>query len=133
MALISPYLSNYRYIFQELLTGGDLFSFLEFKGGKLNDVETTIILRQILEAVRYMHSQGVVHRDLKPDNILLTSLTESARIVITDFGSARFLPQWSRELDMTKLRMFSLAGTTEFAAPYVETSLHPRLILTKTQ
>ena len=41
----------YRYIFQDLLTAGDLFSFLEFKNGRLLAIEAAVIVRQILIAL----------------------------------------------------------------------------------
>lgn len=107
---------NTLYIFQELVTGGDLFSFIESKGGGgASEVETAVIVRQILKAVEYLHERRIVHRDLKPDNILMTSKTIYARVIVTDFDAARFLPQ----LDQERLagRMFSAVGTYEFVAP----------------
>lgn len=112
---------NPRYIFQDLVSGGDLFSYLEYKGGKLNDIEAAVIIRQIITGVEYLHGQSVVHRDLKPDNILMTSLDDGCRIVISDFGNARYLPGvQDNSADgsvTTNSRMFSHAGTMEYAAP----------------
>ncbi|RDI79801.1 hypothetical protein Vi05172_g10212 [Venturia inaequalis] len=113
---------NTFYIFQELVTGGDLFSFIESKGGSLSDIETAVILRQILKAIEYIHDRDIVHRDLKPDNILVTSTAEGARIVVTDFGNARYLPEneaESHDLPAMKRRMFTVAGTLEYVAPEV--------------
>lgn len=101
-----------------MITGGDLFSYIEFKGGRLNEPEAATIVRQILKAIEYLHSQGFVHRDLKPDNILVTSLEEGARIIITDFGSARSIPKANSNKKISRSRMFTLVGTTEFVAPY---------------
>lgn len=114
--------SNTVYIFQELITGGDLFSYIEYKGGHLCDAKAAVIMRQILKAVEYLHSQDVVHRDLKPDNILMASLDDGARIVLTDFGNARYIPQPSEvdeQIVALKRRMFSMVGTLEYAAPEV--------------
>jgi pheromone a factor receptor len=108
------------YIFQELVTGGDLFSFIEAKGGHLPDIEAAVILRQILKAIEYLHDRDIVHRDLKPDNILITSTVPGARVVVTDFGNARYLPGDAAELHdlpANKRRMFTLAGTIEYVAP----------------
>ncbi|KAF1957522.1 Pkinase-domain-containing protein [Byssothecium circinans] len=110
------------YIFQELCTGGDLFSFIEYKGGRLLDLDAAVIVRQILKGVEYLHEQNIVHRDLKPDNILMTSLEDGDRIVITDFGNARFLPD-SQGPALSQLssrrRMFTMVGTLEYAAPEI--------------
>ncbi|TLD23663.1 kinase-like protein [Venturia nashicola] len=113
---------NTFYIFQELVTGGDLFSFIESKGSPLSDIEAAVILRQILKAIEYIHDRDIVHRDLKPDNILVTSTAEGARIVVTDFGNARYLPGNDAEvqdLPAMKRRMFTVAGTLEYVAPEV--------------
>jgi serine/threonine protein kinase len=110
------------YMFQELVTGGDLFSYIEYKQGKIPSIESAVIVRQVLKGVEYLHGQDIVHRDLKPDNILMTSLNSGARVVITDFGNARFLPNADTQRDYTnnKLRrMFSIVGTLEYTAPEI--------------
>ena len=100
------------YIFQELVTGGDLFSFLERKNGRLADVEAAVIVRQILIALEHLHAQGIVHRDLKPENILMTSLANGCRVVLTDFGHAK-------RIDTDRMRMTTIAGTEQYIAPLV--------------
>ncbi|KAJ9643076.1 hypothetical protein H2199_004599 [Coniosporium tulheliwenetii] len=116
------YSPNTIYIFQGLVTGGDLFSYLEYKGGRLEAAEAAMVVRQILKAVEYLHDRGIVHRDLKPDNVLMTSLTAGARIVLTDFGNARHIPDVSQQphrTDQVKRRMFTVVGTLEYAAPEI--------------
>lgn len=81
-----------------------------------------MVVQQILKGVEYLHRQDIVHRDLKPDNILMTSLEDGARAVITDFGNARFLPGKNNASVMENnryQRMFSYVGTLEFAAPEI--------------
>ncbi|KAF2004398.1 kinase-like protein [Amniculicola lignicola CBS 123094] len=114
--------SNTIYIFQELVTGGDLFSFIQYKGGRLCDVEAAVIVRQILKGVEYLHERDIVHRDLKPDNILMTSLDDGARVIITDFGNARSLPNKLSSFGSSNVlqrRMFSYVGTLDYAAPEI--------------
>ncbi|KLJ08966.1 hypothetical protein EMPG_15612 [Blastomyces silverae] len=103
---------NTMYIFQELVTAGDLFSFLEYKDFNLSDSETAVIVRQVALAIRYLHNNNVVHRDIKPDNILMTSLSDGARVVLTDFGCAR-------RLEKESCRMKTSIGTFEYTAPEV--------------
>lgn len=102
-----------RYIFEDLVTGGDLFSYVGFKGGKLEDVEAAVIIRQVLKALEHLHDRGVVHRDLKPDNILITSLADGARVVLTDFGAATVVGNRLTQ----QQRMLTQIGTLEYTAP----------------
>ncbi|KAL6703133.1 hypothetical protein ACN47E_010195 [Coniothyrium glycines] len=114
--------NNTIYMFQELVTGGDLFSYLEYQGGHLNEQQAAKIMFQILKGIEYLHDRDIVHRDLKPDNILMTSLNDNARAVITDFGAARFLPEAfdaSASTANKYQRMFSCVGTLDFAAPEI--------------
>ncbi|KAI4678928.1 uncharacterized protein J4E88_006216 [Alternaria novae-zelandiae] len=114
--------NNTIYIFEELVTGGDLFSFIEYKEGQIDSLQAATIIYQILKGIKYLHDQDIVHRDLKPDNILMSSLEDSARVVITDFGSARFLPGKSSQNPAKAdkyQRMFSLVGTLEYMAPEI--------------
>jgi len=99
-------------MFEDLVTAGDLFSYLEFENCMLLEVEAAVIIRQILIALRYLHERNVVHRDLKPENILMTSLSTGCRIVLTDFGAAR-------RLRSDRHRMETVVGTMGWAAPYV--------------
>ncbi|ODM15490.1 hypothetical protein SI65_09093 [Aspergillus cristatus] len=104
--------SNTIYLFQDLITAGDLFSFIQYKGGKLGDIESAVVVRQVLMALDYLHDRDIVHRDLKPDNILMTSLADGGRVVLTDFGCARLVKPMIE-------RMSTMIGTFEYSAPEV--------------
>ena len=59
-----------------------------------------------------------VHRDIKPENILMSSWRDGARIVLSDFGSARSLkPVKDAAASSAVARMNSLVGTAGYAAP----------------
>lgn len=73
------------YFAMKLLRGQSLSDRLRERG-PLGAAETRRILMETASALGYAHSSGVVHRDVKPDNILLD---ESGRCVVTDFGIAR--------------------------------------------
>ncbi|XP_055538330.1 uncharacterized protein LOC129725917 isoform X4 [Wyeomyia smithii] len=94
----------------ELVEGGELFDRVLDEKFILTERACAIFLRQICDAVAYIHGNNIVHLDLKPENILC--LTESGnRIKLIDFGLAR-------EYDPdNKLQV--LFGTPEFVAPEV--------------
>jgi serine/threonine protein kinase len=68
------------------ISGDNLAKRLHERGVLTTD-ETRKILRDVGDALSYAHSRGVVHRDIKPDNILLDAVT--GRPMVTDFGIAR--------------------------------------------
>ncbi|OCT50699.1 protein-serine/threonine kinase [Cladophialophora carrionii] len=113
---------NTMYIMQEIVTAGDLFSYIESKNGKLLEVEAAVIIRQVLMALSFLHRKNIVHRDIKPDNVLMTSLAAGCRVILTDFGAAR-------RIENRLHRMSSIIGTHEYAAPeilgYLKSSVEP--------
>ncbi len=74
------------YLVMELMTGGSLADFL--KTGSLSLETTTLMLEQISGALDYAHRRGVIHRDLKPQNVLLD---EDKNVFLTDFGIAKVM------------------------------------------
>ncbi|XP_053984101.1 calcium/calmodulin-dependent protein kinase type 1 isoform X1 [Hylaeus volcanicus] len=76
------------YLIMELVTGGELFDRIVEKGS-YTEKDASYLIRQVLEAVDYMHEQGVVHRDLKPENLLYYSPDEDSKIMISDFGLSK--------------------------------------------
>ncbi|XP_073842204.1 calcium/calmodulin-dependent protein kinase I [Musca autumnalis] len=76
------------YLVMELVTGGELFDRIVEKGS-YTEKDASDLIRQILEAVDYMHEQGVVHRDLKPENLLFYSPDDDSKIMISDFGLSK--------------------------------------------
>lgn len=77
--------------------------------GPLSDAEATRLMREVAWALAYAHLQGVVHRDVKPDNILLEVGT--GRALVTDFGIAQVSAETERE-DTDRV-----LGTAEFMSP----------------
>ena len=77
---------NTKYIVMEYIEGITLKSFLKRKGGTLTWRETLNITEQILRALEHAHSKGVIHRDIKPQNIMLL---KNGLIKVADFGIAK--------------------------------------------
>jgi len=95
------------YLIMEYCAKGDLYHFVASKGG-LPDTTARLMFRQIVSAVRYLHSKSIVHRDLKLENILLDS---SLSIRLADFGFCREVP--ANTLLTTK------CGSPAYTAPEV--------------
>lgn len=74
------------YIVTEYALNGDIFDHL-VKNGKMTEPEACHVFAQILSAVKYCHSRGVVHRDLKVENLLLDG---DNCIKLADFGFSNY-------------------------------------------
>jgi serine/threonine protein kinase len=96
-----------KFITMELVEGRNLRSLL-LERGKLPPEQAARIMLQICRALEAAHSEGVIHRDLKPQNIMLDA---SGRVTVMDFGIARsaYLP------GMTQTG--ALIGTPEYMSP----------------
>lgn len=95
----------------ELVQGGELFDYLSEKE-VLSEMETSIIVKQILLAVSYLHSKKVAHLDLKPENIMLLDKDEARpRIKLIDFGLSQVIKPGQP--------CQAVHGTPEFVAPEI--------------
>jgi eukaryotic-like serine/threonine-protein kinase len=78
------------YFVMELLEGRSMQELLRDSGGRLRLAELLPILRAVAEAVEAAHTRGVVHRDLKPDNIFIVSRAGGrTEVKVRDFGIAK--------------------------------------------
>ncbi|XP_066490896.1 serine/threonine-protein kinase PAK 6 isoform X1 [Tiliqua scincoides] len=110
---------NVVEMYKSYLVGDELWVLMEFlQGGALTDILSQIRLNEeqiatvcesVLQALAYLHSQGVIHRDIKSDSILLTL---DGRVKLSDFG---FCAQISKDVPKRK----SLVGTPYWMAPEV--------------
>lgn len=86
------------YIFEEYCQGGSLASLLEH--GRIEDEGIIqVYTLQMLEGLTYLHAQGIVHRDIKPDNILLD---HRGVIKFVDFGAAKILAKNQRSVQRSR-------------------------------
>lgn len=75
-----------QYIVMEYVDGMTLREYLNQRGGRLTNRETVHFISQILKALEHAHANGVVHRDIKPQNIMLL---DNGQLRMMDFGIAR--------------------------------------------
>lgn len=103
------------YFVLDYASNGELLSLIK-KYNTLSEDCTRHFGAQILDAIKYMHDNGVIHRDIKPENILLD---DKLRIQITDFGTARLLEKKNDESEDYPLdvRAKSFVGTAEYVSP----------------
>lgn len=113
------------YFVLDLATGGELLGVLK-KMTSFDEDCTRFYGAQILDAIEYMHSQGVIHRDLKPENVLLD---DQMHLKITDFGTAKLLDSSDKATFGTvsvsndplegghQDRAMSFVGTAEYVSP----------------
>ncbi len=98
------------YIMMELLEGCTLTEFLQ-NNNKLSIKMLLNISMQIASALDYAHNQGVVHRDIKPDNIIFHE--QQGSVKIADFGIARFGDSEAKE----KTQAGMILGTPRYMSP----------------
>ncbi|MBA3645856.1 MAG: protein kinase [Gemmatimonadaceae bacterium] len=102
---------NIVFFVMALITGENLGTHLAHTGA-MPPVDVRRILREVAEALAFAHHRNVIHRDIKPDNILLDA--ESGRAMVTDFGIARALTD-SGDSRLTATGM--AIGTPAFMSP----------------
>merc|ERR1719159_207694 len=106
--------SNCIRLVAELCEGGELYNRIEQKQ-YYSEKDGKILVCNLLEAVTYIHSNGIMHRDLKPENILLVSKASDTDIKISDFG----LAQMSKDFPNRLPRSHSICGSDFYLAPEV--------------
>uniref|UniRef100_A0AC34QSB3 Non-specific serine/threonine protein kinase n=1 Tax=Panagrolaimus sp. JU765 TaxID=591449 RepID=A0AC34QSB3_9BILA len=116
------------YFVLSLASNKDLFAILK-KNKKLSVDETKFVSSEIISALGHIHKFGVIHRDVKPENILLSS---EGHMVLSDFGSAKKLepvPETEKETEdaesssddvpKRRARRSSFVGTAHYVTPEV--------------
>jgi len=77
------------YLVTDIARGGELFDHIIDKGS-FTEKDAAHLIKQVLEAVNYMHKKNIVHRDLKPENLLFKDKSEESPLMVTDFGLSKF-------------------------------------------
>ncbi|XP_045036539.1 cGMP-dependent protein kinase, isozyme 2 forms cD4/T1/T3A/T3B isoform X2 [Daphnia magna] len=98
---------KYLYMLMEACLGGELWTILRDRGN-FDDSTTRFYTACVVEAFEYLHSRGIIYRDLKPENLLLDT---QGYVKLVDFGFAKKL-QAGR-------KTWTFCGTPEYVAPEV--------------
>jgi len=99
--------TNTIYLIMELVSGSDLYDIKDILG-TLRPTCVVAILKPLINAVFYLHSRGIVHHDIKPENIIIDYTSNTLKL--TDFGSAKLVAQ---------AHAGALGGTLNYMAPEV--------------
>lgn len=100
-------LGSKLWIIMEYCSGGSVRTLL--KAGKIEEKYSAVIMREILVALQYIHKEGIIHRDIKAANVLVT---KEGKIQLCDFGVAA-------QLNSAQLKRTSMIGTPYWMAPEV--------------
>eukprot|EP00826_Nyctotherus_ovalis_P030707 TRINITY_DN2451_c0_g1_i10.p1 TRINITY_DN2451_c0_g1~~TRINITY_DN2451_c0_g1_i10.p1 ORF type:complete len:468 (-),score=156.94 TRINITY_DN2451_c0_g1_i10:465-1868(-) len=82
---------EYIYIVIELLPGGDLYEYLDKRNFRVSENRARDITHSLATALYYLHSYGIVHRDIKLDNILMTDNSDQSEAKLVDFGLSKMI------------------------------------------
>jgi serine/threonine protein kinase len=96
------------YFVMDFLNGGELFYHLK-KEGRFSEPRTVFYAAEILIALECLHKNGVIYRDLKPENVLLDA---EGHIKLTDFGL-------SKQGVVGNRNTYTFCGTPEYLAPEI--------------
>lgn len=108
------------YLVQEFCEGGELFDYIAERD-RLSEKEAARVFHQITSSILYCHKNCICHRDLKPDNFMLSKKSEDSPVKLIDFGLSRsfYKYQDKGEGELMMMRMETRAGTALYMAPEV--------------
>ncbi|KAK9398879.1 serine/threonine-protein kinase PLK4 [Crotalus adamanteus] len=103
--------SNYVYLILEMCHNGEMSRYLKNRKNHFSEEEVRNFMHQIITGMLYLHSHGILHRDLTLSNLLLTN---NMNIKIADFGLAT-------QLKMPHEKHYTMCGTPNYISPEIAT------------
>jgi serine/threonine protein kinase len=83
--------SDHYFMVLEYMQGADLFDYLQSRDFNLGEERVRDIAFQLVSGLKYLHSYGIVHRDLKLENIMMTDNSNKSIPKLVDFGLAKMI------------------------------------------
>ena len=102
---------EYIFIVMEYIKGGSLTDYMKSKKFNFTERRAAELIYQLAKGLKYLHKYGIIHRDLKTDNIMLTEASDKGNIKIMDFGLSKILGKKEKSTDGF--------GTLTFVSPEV--------------
>uniref|UniRef100_A0A6J0SLD0 Serine/threonine-protein kinase PLK4 n=1 Tax=Pogona vitticeps TaxID=103695 RepID=A0A6J0SLD0_9SAUR len=103
--------SNYVYLILEMCHNGEMSRYLKTRKNRFSEEEVRHFMHQIITGMLYLHTHGILHRDLTLSNLLLTN---NMNIKIADFGLAT-------QLKMPHEKHYTMCGTPNYISPEIAT------------
>ncbi|KAL1256077.1 hypothetical protein QQF64_014138 [Cirrhinus molitorella] len=105
----SHHTGTHVYLLMELVTGGDLFDAIT-QSGRFSEPSAACMVRDISQALEYIHSKSIAHRDIKPENLLVQRHGSGGlNLKLADFGLAMVVTE----------PVFTVCGTPTYVAPEI--------------
>ncbi|XP_050992738.1 serine/threonine-protein kinase DCLK3 [Labeo rohita] len=105
----SHHTHTHVYLLMELVTGGDLFDAIT-QNGRFTEPSAACMIRDISQALEYIHNKSIAHRDIKPENLLVQrNSTGGLNLKLADFGLALVVTE----------PVFTVCGTPTYVAPEI--------------
>ncbi len=102
---------SYYQIVLEYMQGKDLFEYMQKREFRIGEARAKEITTQIADGLMYLHNYGIMHRDLKLENIMMSDASDGAVVKLVDFGLSKFVgPNGTAD---------ELYGTLGYVAPEV--------------
>ena len=121
--------SRYLHVVMELQRGGNLFQYIKRNGG-VREERAVPLVRHIVSGLKSIHKQGIIHKDLKPENVLLSEEGEEKQLCakLCDFGlsveerskptRAEYTPYYVAPEVLCKDRLYNYQLSVEDSKPY---------------